>query len=108
MIKRYFNHVQSKPTHHRRQHAMQVAGILTALAFVVWVTTLPMRFGGTGAVADGSQSNSLTDQTQLAGVGSIDTGNGTTLEVVGNTPDDGTSTNPTTNINTGTNNFSNY
>lgn len=99
MIKRYINHVQSKPTHHRRQHAMQVAGILTALAFVVWITTLPMRFGGTGAVAtDGLQNNSVTDQTQLAGVGSIDTGNGTTLEVVGNTPDDGTSTN----------NFSNY
>lgn len=83
MLKRYLNHVQSKSTHHRRQHAVQVAGILTAIAFVVWITTLPLRFGGAGAVATGE--NTDAQQTQLAGVGAVDT-NGTNnsgLQVVG-------------------------
>ena len=73
MIKRYFRHIQSKPTHHRRQHAVQVAGILTAVAFVVWITTLPLRFGGMGTVA--GAENQDAQQTQLAGVGSVDSTN---------------------------------
>ena len=86
MIKRYFNHIKSKPTHHRRQHAVQVAGMLTAVAFVVWITTLPLRFGGAGAVAAGGAENTDAQQTQLAGVGSVDGTNGTNdsgLQVVG-------------------------
>ncbi len=75
---------------------MQVAGVLTAVAFVVWITTLPLRFGGTGAVV-AEDTNGGAEQTQLAGVGAIDTGNGTTLEVVDPNAEE-----------TGTANFSNY
>ncbi|HVY72802.1 MAG TPA: hypothetical protein VG984_02005 [Candidatus Paceibacterota bacterium] len=87
MLKRYLDHVQSKPTHHRRQHAVQVAAMLTALAFVVWITTLPLRFGGAGNITSTDGTNGSSDQTQLAGVGAADT-NGTNdsgLQVVGAT-----------------------
>ena len=49
MTNKYLDHMQSKPTHERRQHAMRVAGVLTALVFVGWVTTLGVRLGGTSA-----------------------------------------------------------
>lgn len=56
-MKRYFEHMQSKDPHERRQHAMRVAGVLTAVVFVVWVTTLGMRLnGGTPVVANDNQT----------------------------------------------------
>ena len=51
-MKKYFDHIQTKEPHDRRQHAMQLAGVITALVFVVWITTLGFR---------------LSSNTQLAG-----------------------------------------
>lgn len=91
MLKRYLNHIRSKPSHHRRQHAVQIAGILTALAFVVWITTLPLRFGGTGQVAGAADSlNASDNQTMLAGAAGRDYANQTGVEVVGTTTDSNT------------------
>ncbi len=78
MIKRYLNHVRSKQPHHRRQHAAQVAGVLTIVAFVIWITTLPLRFGGTGQVAGAADSlNASDNQTMLAGAAGRDYANST-------------------------------
>ncbi len=46
-MKRYLEHMHRKPTHDRRRHALQVAGVLTAIVFVGWVTTLGVRLGTT-------------------------------------------------------------
>jgi hypothetical protein len=89
-MRRYIEHVKAKEPHHRRQHAVQVAGLLTAVAFVVWITTLPLRFGGSGTVAQTGDETFTTEQTQLAGVGAADT-NGTNnsgLQVVGTSSQD--------------------
>lgn len=64
MYKKYIEHVQSKTPHHRRQHAAQVAGVITVFAVVVWLTTLGLRFAP-GTVAGDENAN----QTQLAGAG---------------------------------------
>lgn len=98
MIKTYLKHILSKEPHHRRQHAVQVAGVLTALAFVVWVTTLPLRFAGTGTVA-GDPLNGSDNQTMLAGAAGRDYANQMGVEVVGTSTDTGAS---------GTTEFSNY
>lgn len=45
--------MHSKSTHERRQHAMRVAGVVTALIFAGWITTIGLRTGG-------------SDQTQVA------------------------------------------
>jgi hypothetical protein len=84
MFKRYVKHIQAKEPHHRRQHAAQIAGIFTALAFVIWVTTLGVRYSG-GIVASGNDGFENTDaqQTQLAGVAGSDTQNQSGVEVVG-------------------------
>ncbi len=56
-MKKYFDHILNKEPHHRRQHAMQVAGVITAAVFVVWVTTLGVSLGSGGTtVADADQS----------------------------------------------------
>ena len=69
-MKRYFEHMHGKPAHDRRQHAMRVAGIITALVFVGWVTTLGMRLGTGGAQVAGSD----TSQTAAA-ITSLQQGN---------------------------------
>ncbi|OGC88316.1 hypothetical protein A2419_00435 [Candidatus Adlerbacteria bacterium RIFOXYC1_FULL_48_26] len=82
MYNKYVKHVQAKAPHHRRQHAVQFAGLFTALAFVVWVTTLGVRFGtsvNSGQVANNDQ------QTQLAGAGAVGDTSQTGIEVVGTT-----------------------
>ncbi len=84
MYKKYVKHVQAKTPHHRRQHAVQMAGVFTALAFVVWVTTLGVRFGttvNTGQVATGDQGN--VQQTQLAGAAASGDTSQAGIEVVG-------------------------
>jgi hypothetical protein len=81
MIKRYMEHMQTKHPHHRRQHALQVAGVFTALAFVVWITTLGMRFGGASGGQVATQ-NGTDGQTQLAGAGATSDTSQTGLEVV--------------------------
>lgn len=66
-MKKYLNHIQTKSPHERRQHAIQVASIFTALLFVVWVTTLGVRLASTsGTIAQ----NPDTDP-QMANASSI-------------------------------------
>lgn len=81
MIKKYFNHIRSKTPHRKRQHAAQVAGVFTVLAFVVWITTLGMRFGGAPAapqMQNPFDTSTSPDQTQVAGAAaSADTANTT-------------------------------
>jgi len=49
-MKKYFNHIQNKPPHERRQHAVRVASMFTALVFVGWITTLGVRLANTSGV----------------------------------------------------------
>ncbi|MBY0473129.1 hypothetical protein K2Q00_02470 [Patescibacteria group bacterium] len=84
MYKKYVKHVQAKTPHHRRQHAVQFAGVFTALAFTVWVTTLGVRFGTTGGtVATNDQGSG--QQTMLAGVAASGDTSQAGIEVVGTT-----------------------
>lgn len=76
-MKKYFNHIQSKPPHERRQHAIQVASVFTALVFVVWITTLGVRLAGiSGTVAQNPDADP-----QMANVSSIYDAPDNTLEV---------------------------
>jgi hypothetical protein len=51
-MKRYFDHIkETHTTHERRQHAMQVSGVITGALFAVWLGTLGYR---------------LTTQTEIA------------------------------------------
>lgn len=71
MYKKYVKHVQSKTPHHRRQHAVQFAGLFTALAFVVWITTLGWRFGPQQGANNATVSSA--DQGMLAGAAASQT-----------------------------------
>lgn len=71
-MKKYLENIQNKTAHERRGHAMQWATGLTALAVVVWVSTLGLRFA--------TQPASLnTDSTQVASVVESQQGNATLL-----------------------------
>jgi hypothetical protein len=75
MIKKYLNHVYSKDTHERRRHAMQLATGLTSVAFIVWVTTLGLRFALTPQqiAAQNGTSN------QVASIAASQEGNATLI-----------------------------
>ena len=47
-MKKYFDHIGSKEPHERRQHAMRISGVITAMVFAVWITTLGLRLGSGG------------------------------------------------------------
>lgn len=66
-MKKYIEHLKSKPPHQRRQHATQIAGVITAFVFVVWLGTLGVRLA-TSSAAIAEQN--AGDQTQLANVAS--------------------------------------
>lgn len=54
-MKKYIQHMQETRTpHERRQASMQIAGIVTAVLFVGWITTLGVRLSS-------SQSNVAND-----------------------------------------------
>lgn len=57
-MRRYLNHIHSKPTHERRTHAMQVAGVITGLLVVGWVTTLGARLSTPSDTATLQATNS--------------------------------------------------
>jgi hypothetical protein len=81
MVKRYFEHMHTKSTHERRQHAMRVASVVTAVVFLGWLGTLGVRLGS-GTSSSIAVENNQAQQTQLANV--IDgtyTPTGNTLEV---------------------------
>jgi hypothetical protein len=75
-MKNYWKHINDKPTHERRQHAMQLATALTGFAVLVWVTTLGVRFAMTPQQI--AQSNG-TDTAQTASVVNSDQGNATLI-----------------------------
>lgn len=58
-MRHYIEHIQSKEPHERRQHAMQLAGAVTAAVFMVWITTLGLRISRDSVVAQQEQ-NSLS------------------------------------------------
>ena len=66
--------MQSKTPHERRTHAMQVAGGVTALALLVWLGTLGIRFDSTPP-----QTADSNDTSQLASVVSSQDGNATLI-----------------------------
>ena len=62
-MKRYIEHLKNtRTTHQRRQHAVQVAGALTAALFAVWLGTLGLRLSSPSDVAQ------TADSTQTASV----------------------------------------
>ncbi len=79
-MKKYLHHIKSKPTHERREHAMRVAGVVTALVFFGWISTLGVRLAihsSAASVASAGDSTASGDstsanQTQLAGVAAAD------------------------------------
>ena len=59
-MKRYLQHIKNtRTTHQRRQHALQVASGITAALFVVWLGTLSIRLNTQDAIAE-SPDTSLT------------------------------------------------
>ncbi len=78
-MNRYLDHMHSKPTHERRQHAMRVAGVVTALVFVGWVTTLGLQLGtsstGSGQVAGSTDTSAQTAAAVTSGYDATQGGN---------------------------------
>lgn len=73
-----------KTPHERRQHALQVAAVAVALVFVVWITTLGVRFASTPP-----QTASTDDPSQLAAVAAADAqANGQATLIVASSTDD--------------------
>ena len=88
-MKRYIEHIQSQPPHYRRQHAARVAGVVTAIVFMGWISSLGVRFATHTKVTDSpvSGAGDASSATQFANVISgISTQNTTnTLEVLDTT-----------------------
>ncbi len=60
-MKKYFDHINTKEPHERRQHAMRIASVVTAMVFAVWITTLGFRLGsGDARVAQDGLGEPLT------------------------------------------------
>ena len=67
-MSRYLQHIKGKPTHERRLHAMRVSGVITALIFVGWVTTLGVSMGtGAGTVAQEQTDTQTASAVQSSG-----------------------------------------
>ena len=75
-MKRYIAYMkENHAPHERRQHAVRVAGVLTAALFAVWVGTLGVRLSSPAVVAE-------DDQTSLSAAAAASTQNkGALLEV---------------------------
>ena len=68
-MKRYLAHIHGKPTHERRQHAVQVATLFTAVIFMGWLGTLGVRLATTPTSSSGETADtSVSSQTQLGSV----------------------------------------
>lgn len=73
----YYDHMMTKSAHERRSHAMRVAGVVTALIFAGWVSTISLQAasgGGTNAPvaasADGSAQTAAAMNAIAQGTGS--------------------------------------
>ncbi len=65
-MRKYIQHMQDTRTpHERRQHAMQIATVLTALLFVGWITTLGVRIASQPEVANDSEKNTAATLTAV-------------------------------------------
>lgn len=56
----YFEHMHRKSPHERRAHAMRVAGVITALIFAGWVSTIGLRAGTGAQVAQTADQSAQT------------------------------------------------
>lgn len=52
----------NRTPHERRQHAMQVATIVTGLLFIAWLASLGARIGGAPVAEDGAANSAATLQ----------------------------------------------
>ena len=66
MKNQYYEHMMSKTTHERRQHAVQVAFAVSCLVFVGWLATLSYRFA---VNQPSSVANGNANQSQFASAG---------------------------------------
>ena len=70
-MKRYIEHIKNtRTTHERRQHAVQVAGVATLALFAVWLGTLGLRLASPAGVAqteDNAQTASVVSAVQSDG-----------------------------------------
>jgi len=71
-MRRYIQQLQDTHTpHERRQVALRVATIVTAILFIGWLATLGLRLGGNvPEVAEDSSSNSAAVLEAVGGNGS--------------------------------------
>lgn len=66
-MRRYLEHIKNtREPHQRRQHAMQVATVLTGGLFVLWLGTLGVRLATRDQIAQ-SPDQSLTAAAAAAG-----------------------------------------
>lgn len=80
---KYIDQIKAKPTHERRNHAMQMAAAIIGAVFIVWVATLALRL----ATEDPAVAQSGDDtSTQLANIASgADNASNATLIVASST-----------------------
>ena len=67
-MRRYIEHIKNtRTTHQRRVHALQISGVITATLFAVWLGTLGMRLGGSVVAQDDGTQTTLPagEQTSL-------------------------------------------
>ena len=55
-MKKYLEHIKSKSPHDRRQHAAQLSAGIVAVVFVVWISTIGLRFATPSQTADNGSS----------------------------------------------------
>ena len=65
-MKRYFDHIQSKEPHERRRHALQIAGVVTGLFFIAWITTLGLRLPQAGPSQEELSAAAAQSQLEVA------------------------------------------
>ena len=78
-MKKYLEHMHTKDPHERRTHALQIASALTAVVFVVWITTLGYRL----ATPQGQEQNNSSQAASVLTGAYAPTDNG--LEVASTT-----------------------
>ncbi len=80
-MKRYIEHIKNtRTTHERRTHAVQIAGLTTAALLVVWLGTLGLRYASPAVAQD--DGSTASNQTSLeASAAAAQVQNGPHLEV---------------------------
>jgi len=60
-MKNYLAHIKSKSPHDRRQHAAQLSAGIVAVVFVVWISTIGLRFASTPSQTADNGSGQLAN-----------------------------------------------